>query len=175
MSHPKCPICWYTGFWDYASLSCDPCPRCHPDLTLPAPPSKHGVVNRPLHKSTIIHKTKKALRLMPLTSPRLTPKVRSVVTKKVAMRICSRYRQSRPARPVSRSAFFYGRAHREAFGPAGFGFVHRSANSVLPDLQICSWSKGVLSRTKPFDRNAIFPSVSDPYKRLALRDGGARV
>lgn len=173
MTSPKCRACDNTGFTDHAGLCIDPC-SCAND-----PPFSRGakprVVKPRRHKPTPIHKPKKALRLMTLTTSRQASNVPAVVTKKVAMRICSRYVQRRPARPVLRSAFFYGRAHREAFGPAGFGNVHRSANSVTPDLQNCSWSKGPLAGTLPFDC-ASFLSESLPctsHSRAERAQGGA--
>ena len=130
-----------------------------------------------LHKPTPHQKSKKGLRLMILTTPRRASNVRSVVTKKVAMRNSSRYVRSRPARPVLRSAFFYGRAHWEAFEPAGIGFFHRSANPVLPDLQNSSWSKGFRIWKKPIDRSSDY-SGSPPLSYRtngALLHGAARV
>lgn len=174
MNAPRCRACNDTGFTDYAWLRIDPCSCTAAAMSDGA---RGRVVNPRRHKPTPIHKPKKALRLMTLTTPRQQRNVPVVVTKKVAMRICSRYDCCRPARPVLRSAFFYGRAHREAFGPAGFGNFHRSANSVLPDLQNCSWSKGFLCRKLPVDRASIlFSSLPcTSYFSAACAPGGAHV
>jgi hypothetical protein len=174
---PKCLMCMDTGYWDYASFRIDPCACCDRSAPPVATADRGPVVKRCRHNSTSVHKTKKALRLMPLTSTRLRPKVRAVVTKKVAARFSSRYESSRPARPLSRSAFFYGRAHREAFEPAGFGNFHRSANLVLPDLQNSSWSKGFLLRKLFVDRSAVLSGPAPSFHqrtRLLPRSGGAR-
>jgi hypothetical protein len=174
MTARRCRACNGTGFTDYAWLSIDPCSCITGDQPDGAGDS---VVNQRRHKPTPKPKTEKTLSVMTLTTPRGPSNVPAVSTKKVAMRICSRYVRRRPARPVLRSAFFYGRAHREAFGPAGSGNVHRSANSVTPDLQNCSWSKGPLAGTLPFDCASFF-SESLPctsHSRAARDQGGAYV
>lgn len=170
-----CRACNDTGFTDYAWLSIDPC-SCAASGRSDA--DETSVVNGIRHKPTLKQKMEKTLSVMTLTPHRRTSIVPSVSTKKVAMRVCSRYEQRRPARPVLRSALLYGRAHREAFGPAGFGNVHRSANSVLPDLQNCSRSKGPLAGTLPFDRAAASSCPSSiPHRHdcVSHPQGGAHV
>lgn len=114
------------------------------------------------------------------TSLTLHPEIRihrRVAMKMMVTRFSSRYEGHRPARPPFDDAPFYGRAHWEASTPAGNGFLHRSANPVLPDLQNSSWRKGILEGRKPLGRVAVFyPPIPSVHPRATPRfNGGAHV
>ena len=110
----------------------------------------------------------------------LHPEIRTnqrITMKMMVTRFSSRYEGHRPARPPFDDAPSYGRAHWEASKPAGNGFLHRSANPVLPDLQNSSWRKGILERRKPVGRVAVFcPPITSVHPRAAPPvKGGAHV